>query len=157
MKPKVYLETSVISYATARLSNDLIIAGHQKLTQEWWERRKPTFEVYISQLVIKETSVGDPDAAEQRMLALRHIPLLHITDEVTRLSQTFLSQNALPKKAAGDAVHIAIATIHRIDYLLTWNCKHIANAELRKKLSGICEQEGYTLPVICTPEELMGE
>lgn len=157
MKPKVYIETSVISYLTARLSRDLIIAGHQQITQEWWESRKADFDLYISQLVIKEASGGDKQAAEKRLLVLENIPLLKFSDEVTRLADMLVSPYGLPTKAAEDAIHIAIATVHKMDYLLTWNCNHIGNAEIRKKISTICSINNYEAPTICTPEELKGE
>jgi len=157
MKPKVYIETSVISYLTARLSKDLIIAGHQQITQEWWELRKTHFDLYVSQLVIKEASAGDTQAVEKRLAVLRDLPLLQMNDKIKELAQKFVAHHALPAKAAEDAIHVAIATVHRMEYLLTWNCTHIANAEIRRKISSVCVKNGYEIPVICTPEELLSE
>jgi len=156
-KPKVYIETSVISYLTARLSRDLIIAGHQQITQEWWELRKRDFDLYVSQLVIKEVSRGDEEASKKRLSALQDIPLLQFNDEVTDFAQKIVSEKIMPSRYAEDAIHVAIATIHKIDYLLTWNCNHIANAEIRKNILSLCTRYGYEMPIICTPEELMGE
>jgi hypothetical protein len=154
---KVYIETSVVSYLTARRSTDVIILGHQQITQEWWALRKKYFGLYISQLVRKEASAGDAQAAAKRLAILQDIALLQSNNKVIELAQQIVLQNVLPKKAADDAIHIALATIHQMDYLLTWNCKHIANAELQKAISKICHQRGYEKPILCTPEELMGK
>jgi len=154
---KVYIETSVVSYVTAKPSTNVIILGHQQITQEWWALRKQDFEIYISQLVRKEACAGDAQAAAKRLAILQDIALLQSNNEVTELAQQIVSQNVLPQKAADDAIHIALATIHQMDYLLTWNCKHIANAELQKAISKICHQGGYEKPILCTPEELMGK
>lgn len=157
MKPSVYIETSVISYLTAKPSRDLIVAGHQQITQEWWAARRPRFELYVSQMVLQEAEAGDKDAAGRRMEALRDIPLLAISEETMYLAQRYLEKGPLPLKAAEDALHIAVATVHGMDYLLSWNCKHIANAEMRKAIVRISQACGYESPIICTPEELMGE
>jgi predicted nucleic acid-binding protein len=156
MNPKVYIETSVVSYLTARPSRDLIVVAHQQLTQEWWDKRRPNFDLFISQLVIGEASAGDPQAAQQRLQALASIPLLALTPDARDLARELLSNGPLPQKAAEDALHIAVAAVHGIDYLLTWNCKHIANAEIMRKVAQICRANGYEPPVTCTPEELMG-
>jgi hypothetical protein len=156
MKPKVYIETSIISYLTARLNRDLVIAGHQQITQDWWEFRRKNFGLYISQLVVNEAGRGDREAAEKRLSVLRDIPLLQFNDTVTGFAQKIVSGKIIPEKAAEDAVHIAVATVHKMDYLVTWNCSHIANAELRRKISEFSTECGYEIPIICTPEELMG-
>jgi len=157
MKSKVYIETSVISYLTARISRDLITAGHQQITQAWWDFRRKEFDLYVSQLVIKEAGRGDKEASEKRLSVLRDIPLLQLNDETSELAQRIISEKIIPEKYAEDSIHIAIAAIHKTDYLLTWNCRHIANAEIRKNISELCTQSGYDMPTICTPEELMGE
>lgn len=156
MKSKVYIETSIISYLTARLSRDLVIAGHQQITQDWWEFRRKNFDLYISQLVVSEAGRGDKEASEKRLSVLRDIPLLQFNDRITVFAQKIVSGKIMPEKAAADAVHIAVATIHKIDYLVTWNCSHIANAELRSRISKLGMECDYEIPVICTPEELMG-
>jgi hypothetical protein len=118
----VYLETTIPSYLTSRPSRDLIIAGHQQLTREWWENRRDTFQLFLSQLVIDEASAGDPAAARERLKALRDLPLLDITPEVTELASRILDSGKIPRKAATDAAHIAIAAVHGMDFLVTWNC-----------------------------------
>jgi len=157
MKPRLYLETTIPSYLTSRASRDLIVAGHQQITREWWEKRTDAFQLYISQLVIDEASAGDPAAAHERLKALRNLPLLDITPEVARLASSILAAGKVPRKAATDAAHIAIAAVHGMDFLVTWNCVHIANAAIAKALAFICREHGFECPVICTPEELMGE
>jgi predicted nucleic acid-binding protein len=157
MKPRLYLETTIPSYLTARPSRDLIVAGHQEITREWWEKRAAAFRLYISQLVIDEASAGDPAAARQRLKAIQDLPLLDITPEIAELASSILAAGKIPRKAATDAAHIAIAAVHGMDFLVTWNCIHIANAAIAKALALICRQHGCECPVICTPEELMGE
>ena len=157
MKPRLYLETTIPSYLTSRASRDLIVAGHQQITREWWEKRTDAFRLYISQLVIDEASAGDPAAAHERLKALQNLPLLDITPEVAGLASSILDAGKVPRKAATDAAHIAIAAVHGMDFLVTWNCVHIANATNARALSLICRDHGYDCPVICTPEELMGE
>lgn len=155
-RPKVYVETSVISYLTAWPSRDLVKAAHQQITREWWETRE-RFEIYISQIVLREASSGDPVAANARMESLSGFPVLTAGPEAGALAQQLLLQGSLPAKAAVDALHIAIAVVNGIDYLLTWNCTHIANAMMRIRIEGVCRQCGYEPVVLCTPEELMEE
>lgn len=157
MKQKLYIETSVISYLTARPSRDLIIAAHQQITSDWWENRRTQFDLYTSQVVLSEASVGDSEVASRRLKALQGIDLLDITDEVAELAGKLISEKCLPERAVEDALHIAISAIHGTDYLLTWNCKHIANAKMRSKIEEIIRINGYKPPIICTPEELLGE
>ncbi len=155
MNPKVYLETSAISYLVARPSRDLIVAANQQVTHEWWNTRRSQFDLFISQIVIDEAGEGDLEAAQQRLEKLQNISLLELRAEALDLSKKFLHQNTIPAKASQDALHIAVATIYGLDYLLTWNCKHIANAVILKKIAKIAAEEGYELPTICTPFELM--
>ena len=157
MKSRLYLETTIPSYLTSRPSRDLIIAGHQEITREWWEKRRDTFQLYISQLVVDEASAGDPVAAHERLKALEGLPLLDITPEVMELATGILASGKIPRKAATDAAHIAIAAVHGMDFLVTWNCVHIANAAIAKALASICREHACECPVICTPEELIGE
>ena len=156
MKPKIYLETTVPSYLTAWPSRDLIRAGHQQITQEWWQTRRQHFDLYISQFVLDEVSAGDTEAASERLIALQDLPLLDLTDEVGELSVALVTSLALPAKATTDAAHIAVAAVHGMHFLLTWNCTHIANAEMAVTIETACRERGFTCPVICTPEELMG-
>ena len=157
MKPKLYLETTVPSYLTAWPSRDLIRAGHQQLTREWWERRRAGFDVYISQFVLDEAGTGDPEAARGRLAALQGLPLLDLTDEVVELAEALRASLALPAGAVTDALHIATAAVHGMHFLLTWNCAHIANAEMFAAIEAVCRERGFACPVICTPEELMGQ
>jgi len=156
VKPKIYLETTVPSYLTAWPSRDLIRAGHQQITREWWQTRREQFDLYISQFVLDESTAGDAEAARERLLALHDLPLLDLTDEVGDLAATLVTSLALPARAATDAAHIAIAAVHGVHFLLTWNCTHIANAEMAVAIENACRERGFSCPVICTPEELMG-
>jgi len=155
MKPAVYLETSLIGYATSRLSRDLIVAARQQMTNEWFASRAKEFDLFISDLVTVEVSRGDQDAAQERIDFVKDIPRLRITEAVDKLAAHLVEQGAVPGKAVEDAIHIAIAAVHGVDYLLTWNCKHIANATMRQAIEDVCRELGYEPPVICTPEELM--
>jgi hypothetical protein len=156
MAQRVYLETTIPSYLTAWPSRDLIIAAHQQLTKEWWRTRRDEFEICISQFVLDEASAGDAEAAQERLAILKPLPLLDISEAVLELASAILQSGVIPAKAARDAAHIAISAVHEIDFLLTWNCAHIANAQIVKKVQAICTQHEFPCPLICTPEELMG-
>lgn len=157
MKPKVYIETTIPSYIAARPSRDLIVAGNQELTHEWWDERRSSFDLYISQFVLDEAEVGDPDAVKRRMEILADLNELEITNEAESLTEKLLNEGVIPRKAATDAAHIAIAAVNGMDFLLTWNCKHIANARMLKKIYLVCEVAGHSCPLVCTPAELMEE
>ena len=152
----VYIETSIISYLTARVSRDLIVAGHQQMTEEWWSVQRNRFELWASELVVEEASAGDASAAAERLKVLNTIEMLDITEEAGFLATALIERGSLPTKASADALHIAIAAVHNVDYLLTWNCKHIANAEIRPVIESVCRNMGFIPPILCTPEELMG-
>ena len=156
-KQSVYLETSVISYYASRFSRDLVVAGHQQITRDWLDNHAKKFELFTSEIVIRECSVGDKNASNVRLLLLDNFKFLELIEEALDLAKIFVGEGAIPKKAGEDSLHIALATVHGIDYLVTWNCKHIANAQIRSKLERIANRAGYELPAICTPEELMGE
>ncbi len=155
MKPRVYIETSIPSYLTARASNDIRAMANQNTTVEWWENRKSKFELFISEFVIAESSQGHPEAASRRINSLEGIAELEVSDEVKKLAEALIVQGSLPEKAKVDAYHIAVATVNGMDYLLTWNCTHIANAVMRPKIEAVCHSFGYEAPTICTPQELM--
>lgn len=155
MKAKVYVETSVISYLTSRPNRDVVITGHQQTTRDWWENRKEAFNIFASELVIREASVGDTIAAQERLKVLSGIELLEFTEEAVSLGQKLVETGILPKKATDDAFHIAIAVTNGVDYLLTWNCKHIANAAIRQQVERFFRSRGYEPVTICTPEELL--
>ena len=155
MKSKVYVETSVISYLAARPSRDILVAANQQVTQEWWQDRREHFDLFVSQLVEQEISSGDKDAVSKRQQALTNCSFLDITPEAIQLAESLIDQNAIPKQAAEDALHIAVAAVSGMDYLLTWNFKHIANAAMRANVELVCRLNGYEPPVICSPMELM--
>jgi hypothetical protein len=157
MKPRVYVETTIPSYLTAWPSRDVVMAGHQQTTREWWESRRQDFDLFVSQFVVDEAGLGDPDAARRRLEALADLPLLDVTDDVYALASRLVGRVPLPTKAAADSLHIAVATVNGMDYLLTWNCTHIANATLRARIEMVCRDGGYEPPAICTPEELLKE
>ena len=153
----VYVETSILSYLTARPSRDLLAAAHQQITREWWDGPRGRFEVFVSALVEQESRRGDPDAAQRRVEALGDLPTLEIVEEAYELAAALIAGGALPKSAADDATHIALAAVHGMDYLLTWNCRHIDNAETKPTVRAVCAAHGCSCPEICTPEELMGD
>jgi predicted nucleic acid-binding protein len=153
----VYLETTVISYLVSHRSRNLLTAAHQQLTQRWWNERRGQFDCYVSQVVLDEVSAGDPDEARKRLEAISDFQVLEITQEAEFLITQIILSGVISLRAARDAAHIAVATINGIDYLLTWNCAHLANAQIQRRLSIVLGKEGYSIPVICTPEELMGE
>jgi PIN domain len=157
MSETVYIETSILGYLTARPSRDLIVAANIEIMREWWDMRRRYFQLYSSQAVIQETSQGDAKIASQRLEILQNFSLLELNQSVLELAEKFLSRSNLPAKADVDAVHIAAATVHGMDYLLTWNCKHIANAQIQRTLAQISFDFGYELPILCTPYELLGD
>jgi predicted nucleic acid-binding protein len=157
MSETVYIETSILGYLTARSTKNLILAANMEITKDWWESRRNAFTLYTSEAVLEEVAQGDPAIATQRLEILRDFPLLTLNQAVQGLAAQFLTRSNLPPKAKIDAIHIATATIHGMDYLLTWNCKHIANAQIQGKLAEISLDFGYVLPVLCTPNELMGD
>ncbi len=156
MKRSLYLESTIPSYLVAAPSRDLLIAAHQQVTAEWWRTRRTGFDLYVSQFILDEIGRGDAEVAEKRLDAVKGIPLLDITDDVLDLAAGLLALRIIRRKAGTDAVHIALAAVHGIDFLLTWNCKHIANAAIVRDVEAVCRMRGFLCPVICTPEELMG-
>lgn len=153
MKPRVYLETTVLSYLTALPTRDLVRAAHQQITAEWWTNRQG-FELFVSDAVLAEVRVGDADAAARRLAAAQGLQVLETTVQVQSLAEALLTAAALPRRAAIDAVHVAVATVNGMHFLLTWNCTHIANATMRPRIEAVCRDNGLEPPIICTPEEL---
>jgi predicted nucleic acid-binding protein len=155
-KPAVYLEASVISYLVRRLNpSDLTIAHHQMRTREWWSSRRDQFELFVSAFVVSEAGTGDPALAAQRSKALEGLPVLETKPSVHELADQLLARTGLPAKAAIDALHLASAAVHGMDYLLTWNCKHIANGVILPGVYNVCRAAGYEPPFVCTPLELL--
>lgn len=155
MKSTLYLETTIPSYLKAKQSRDIIQTARQQITAEWWDNRLNDFDIYISQVVFDEASEGDTVASTKRLEAIKTFPLLEITEEVVDLAEKIIIEKIIPEKAIRDALHIAVATSNEMSFLLSWNCKHIANAEIIKRLQKTVTDEGFELPVICTPEELL--
>ena len=155
MKPIAYIETSVVSYLTARQSRDVVVAAYQEVTREWWRTAIDRFNLVASELVVTEAGGGHTDAASARLAVLKPVTLLDITENSEALTRRLLDLGAVPLQAAADAAHIAIAVTNGVDYLITWNFKHIANAAMRSRIERVCRQAGYEPPVICSPNELM--
>ncbi len=155
VEQRVYIETSVVSYLTNRRSRDMVIAAHQELTLQWWEERAAAFALVVSELVREEAGRGDPVASGGRLAVIAELPVLKMSDDAVSLASRLVSSGPIPSSSAADALHIALAAINGIDYLLTWNCKHLANAAHRSRIETLVEEAGYACPIICTPEELM--
>lgn len=154
-KQRVYIETTIISYLTARTSKHPIVAGRQALTKEWWDSRRSFFDLVISELVTEEASEGDQGAVRQRLNHLSEIDSLKITGEAVALAEILVNNGPIPKEYGEDALHIALCAVNGVDFLLTWNCRHLANASHRNQLEALVEIQGFRCPAICTPEELM--
>jgi len=153
VKRRVYIETTVISYLTALPTRDLVRAAHQQITSEWWAERE-AFELFVSDAVLAEVRMGDPAAAARRLAAIDGVTILAATDDARALAEALLAASAMPAKAAVDAVHVAVAALNGMEFLLTWNCAHIANALMRPRIEEVCRDAGFEPPTICTPEEL---
>ncbi len=155
MAERVYIETTFVSYLTAWPSRDVVIAGHQQITREWWDTRRASYELCVSQLVLDEAGAGDEQAAQERLAVLQPMLVLETTTEALELAKEWVQAGALPAKSAGDALHIAIAATKAVPYLLTWNCRHLANAVMRPVIEAVCSAKGFKSSIICTPEELL--
>ena len=156
MKPSVYIETSIVSYLKAWPSKGDLIRVHQEVTRTWWNERADAFALRTSQFVLDEAGSGDPLAAHERLAALSDIALLEVGTEVDRLAELLLDAGALPRKAYFDALHVAVAAANDVEFLATWNCRHLANVLLWNRIEQTCTAAGYRAPRICTPLELMG-
>ncbi len=153
-KARVYLETTIISYLAARPSRDLVTAAHQRVTADWWQHRRDRFDLFLSTIVLEELRRGDAEAADRRKGIIGGIAVLGLGEPVGRLSHDLVERRAIPQSAAADALHVAAAAVHKMDFLLTWNCAHINNAQMASRIRKVCELRGFECPVICTPEEL---
>lgn len=151
----VYIETTIVGHIAGRIHPNPFVAARQQVTRDWWRAEAPGYEVFISQVVLEECSEGDPSAAAERLEVVKDLDLLEASDEVDDLADTLISGKAVPASEPRDAFHIAIAAVSGVDYLLTWNCKHIANATLRGRIEKLCRDAGFEPPIICTPEELV--
>ena len=155
MNPTVYLETTIFGYLAMRGSGILRVAANQQTTRDWWDDHRQRFDLFVSRFVIDECSAGDPAAVRERMVYLEGIPLLQMSDDIDLLAESLMAGVPLPPKAGIDALHISVAAVHGIQYLLTWNCKHIANPSMRPRIEYLCRELGHEPPVICTPQELL--
>lgn len=153
----VYIESSIPSYLTARPSSDVRAAAWQQITYQWWHEERMKYEIFISELVIVEVSAGDPHAAQSRLEVLNDTIELPVDEEMGQLANKLISGGGIPTSSQADALHIAIASVHNLDYLLTWNCRHINNAATKPIIRKLCEEAGYSCPEICTPQELISE
>lgn len=154
-RPRLYLETTIPSYLTARTSRDLTKARRQRITAQWWNSWRTNFDIYVSDLVSKEAAAGDPVAAQRRADLLAQLKDLEVNHRSLNLQDRLMRGCGLPERAHIDAAHIAVASVHAIDVLLTWNCRHIANPHIASRIASVCESEGYSCPTLCTPEQLM--
>jgi hypothetical protein len=155
MKPTVYIETTVVSYLTAWPSRDVVRLSHEMITREWWSKQRPLFDLYVSEVVIREVSAGDRVAAKERLDALAGIPSLPTDPRALELADRLATALALPQRARLDAAHVAMSAVHGVSFLLTWNCKHLANAALADRIERTCSDAGFTAPRVVTPEMLM--
>ena len=155
MKSTVYIETSVISYLSAKPSRDLIVAAHQQITIDWWENALPHYDAFVSPVVLEEISRGDADAVQSRLEKIASFPILEVLPEVRNLADAYFSELDIPEKARADSYHLAIAARHGIDFLVSWNCTHIVNGRIKMMIEEINARQGIRTPIICTPEELM--
>lgn len=157
MPRTVYIESSVISYRIARLSRDVVVLARQEITAEWWDNVLPHLEGFVSPVVLEEIALGDVKSAERRLQIVECFQSLEVNNSVRTLAELIVTQLKLPGHVLPDAYHLALPAVHGIDYLVTWNCKHIANAFMLKRIETIVVASGYDMPVVCTPEELMEE
>ncbi len=153
----VYIETSIVSYLRQRPSAQVVMAARQLLTHQWWHRDRANYDLVTSQYVVDEASIGDPILAAERLQSLDGIPLLPLDAEIETIANEIMSRAILPPKAAVDALHIAAVAFHRIEYLLTWNCRHIANAKILPRIHDVLNDLGIPIPMICTPEEMVDD
>jgi hypothetical protein len=155
MQLSIYIETSVIGYLTSKPSRDLIVAAHQQITGDWWENALRHYNAYISSVVLEEISRGDINVAQLRLEKVSSFPVLEVLPEIRNLADTYFSALDIPEKARADSYHLAIASWHGMDFLLSWNCTHIVNGRIKMMIEEINARQGIRTPIICTPEELM--
>ena len=156
-KPSIYIETSIVSYLRPEPANQVVAAARQILTRRWWDSERSNYRLVTSQHVIDEALLGNRALADERLEHLRDIPLLSTGGDVPIIAEEILSRGIVPRKARYDALHIAVAAYHDADYLLTWNCKHIANARILSRIEAVLDDLDYSIPIICTPEEMVDD
>ncbi|KOR29627.1 hypothetical protein TI03_01865 [Achromatium sp. WMS1] len=153
----VYIESSIISYITARPSRDMVTAARQNITIEWWENYQDQLEIFVSELELEEIGCGDLIAANRRLEIVQNVPVLMINHDAIAIAQALTNEKAVPESSKEDALHIGIAASQEVDFLLTWNFKHINNANNRTKIANILTKLNYSSPIICSPEELIND
>jgi hypothetical protein len=153
----VYIETSIVSYLRQRPSPQVVMAARQLLTHQWWNGERSKYELVTSQYVIDEASAGDPTLAAERLESLEGIPLLPLDVTIAPIAEEIMNRGILASKARTDALHIAMVAHHRIQYLLTWNCRHIANARILPRIHSLLADLSLPIPIICTPEEMVDD
>lgn len=156
-RPTVYIETSIVSYLAANPAGDPVTAANQRLTHRWWNERRHEYALITSQTVLDEAVQGDPAMAARRMAVLTPLPIVESNAPVEALAEELRRRVPLPPQAWTDAVHLALAAYYGLAHLLTWNCKHIANPHLARRIHEICRASGYRTPDLCTPREMLGE
>jgi len=152
----VYIETTVIGHLAGRLRSNAAIATRQQLTRGWWAEAQSQFRFLISQIVLDECAAGDPVAASERLAIADSLPLLDITEVIRELADELMARGAIPPSEPRDSLHVAISAVYGVNYLATWNFKHIANATMRGRIESVCRDAGFEPPIICTPEEMAG-
>lgn len=157
MKPKVYLETSIISYLTAGRSRDVIIFGRQEITKDWWSKHRRNYELFVSDVVEQEAALGNTAMSDARLKLIKPVKKLATSERAIELAESLVRRKVVPAKASADALHIAIATVEEMNFLMSWNFKHIVNAQMQAKIEQVCKDDGYAPVFMCTPESLIGE
>jgi predicted nucleic acid-binding protein len=152
----VYIETTVVGSIAGRIHPNPEVASRQHKTRRWWKEAKLTYQIVISHLVVDECLAGDPSAASERIDEIEDLTRVNVTDDARNLANALMAKGAIPESEPRDALHVALAAVHGIKYLVTWNFKHIANATLRYRINEVCRDNGFEPPIICTPEELAG-
>ena len=155
MTPRLYLETTIPSYLVARPSRDLILAGQQEATREWWEQKREHYDLFVSEFVEIEAGRGDAEMAAARLHRIQDVPRLSLNESTEELAAAILAKGLIPANAAVDASHIAVAAVHGMDILLTWNCTHIHNIAISRQIERVCARAGFQCPAICTPFDLL--
>jgi len=153
--PTLSIETSIVSYLQSRPSGQVVAAARQLLTHTWWTTERHQYELVTSQYVLDEAADGDAAVARRRLDSLNGIPILPLHQPILEIAEEILRRAILPRSASVDALHLAMVAHHQVEYLLTWNCTHIANARILPKVFDVLDRAGLTRPIICTPEELL--
>lgn len=154
---RIYIESTIPSYVVARPARDLLQAARQQITKDWWDFQRARHELFTSQVVLDEIAVGEREMAQRRLELMAEIAVVELSSAAETFAVQVLQSGLLPPNADGDAAHIALATVHKLDILLTWNCRHIANAAMVGRLRRLAEKQGLILPEIYTPDEFLGE